>query len=265
MRWMWTVLLLLLSTTAHADARLRLTSDRPIVIVVNLVPYTFGNNSVHMVDFKAGKEGRQNVRVLNLVGQEVWRGQVDVPRNMEVRAKWSGRTFEVYDRRPLPTAPGPRLRSNGPSGAQKLDALAASVSSAGPEERSLEDVEALLRHAADGSETQETSTSSGGNGASGPPPAGAPARLALVSRNSSWSNVYVNDELVEFRGTTDPVEVPLPSGEHRVVIKDFQDKQTWWRGRVWVYPELTVELQFSKNAEPRSLNQPEAWHLDPAE
>lgn len=258
MRWILAAALLA-HGTARAEARLRLTSDRPIVIVVNLVPYTFGDGTVHTAEFRDGREGLQNVRVLNLLGQEVWSGQVQVPEGYEVKARWSGRTFEVYDKRRLQEAAPARLATHqdGKSGAARLDAIAANASTPSAETQTLDEVESLLRQA-------EPASGAAPPAESGPepPPAGIPSRLRLVNRTTSWANVYVGDEKLEFRGGVDPVEVELPSGEHRVAFKDFQDKESWGEGRVWVYPDLTVELHFSKNSPPAALNKPEAWHPD---
>lgn len=258
MRWILAAALLV-HGSANAESRLRLTSDRPIVIVVNLVPYTFADGTVHTVDFKDGREGRQNVRVLNLVGQEVWSGHVDVPKDHEVKARWSGRIFEVYDQRQLPGKAVSRPSGHpGTSGAAKLDTIAATTSS-GPEVEALEGVEALLKRAPEPTTAVTTPTPEPG---AQPPPAGVPSRLRLVNRNTSWANVYVGEEKVEFRGGVDPVELELPSGEHRIAFKDFQDKESWGEGTVWVYPDLVVELHFSKNSPPAALNKPEAWQPD---
>lgn len=257
MRWILAAALVV-HGSAQAESRLHVTSDRAIVIVVNLVPYTFADGTVHTVDFKNGREGRQNVRVMNLIGQEVWSGQVDVPKDLEVKARWSGRVFEVYDQRPLKQAPAAsRPAGLSQSGATKLDGLASNSSAPNPQEQALEGVEALVKRAPATSSPLPAEAVG-----AAPPPTGVPARLRLVNRTASWANVYVGDQKLEFRGTTDPVDLELPSGEHRVAIKDFQERESWGEGVIIVYPDFVVELHFSKNTPATVLNRPEAWQPD---
>ena len=54
---------LLWSTLAQADSTLRLVSDRPVIIVVNLVPYTIGVDAPRHVVFEGRKHlGRGSAR-----------------------------------------------------------------------------------------------------------------------------------------------------------------------------------------------------------
>lgn len=247
-------LLLLFPASALAEARLRISSDRPIVIVVNMIPHTFAEGTTKTVDFKDGKEGRQNVTVRNLLGQEVWSGHVDVPRNHEVRARWSGRIFEVVETKTLASAPpSPRPAGATRSGATKLDQLAEDAGS-GPR-TPLDGVETLLAHAPD----PVTAVAVPSVGPT-PPPAGVPSTLKLVNRTTSWANVYVNGDRIEFRGKPEPIELDLPSGAHRVIVKDFQDREIWGQGEVWVYPDEVVELHFSRTPAPATVGKPDAWH-----
>lgn len=258
MRWIVAAALLALVPTAHAESRLRLSSDRPVVIVVNMVPHTVGENGTASVTIRDGKEGNQRVMVRNLLGQEVWSGMVEVPRNTEVRARWKGRSLEVISTRPYGGGPG-KAKPQPRPGSQDLHHLA-QQGSPSDEVVALDDVDALIRQA----------DATGGGGAVAepppglpPPPEGQPSRIKLVNRTPSWANVYVDGQLHEFRGQTEPVELQLTSGAHRVEVKDFRDKEDWGTGTLWVYPDVVLELHFSKHEAPAARNLPEAWRPDP--
>ena len=81
--------------------------------------------------------------------------------------------------------------------------------------------------------------------------------LRLASRTTSWANLKVGTRDVAFRGERSK-DLTLGSGPHPVEVRDVSQKLVW-QGTVWVFPDDTVELQFSMAAEPAVPARPEAW------
>ena len=102
--WMSLLLLLASVSPACAGATLRLTADRPVVIVVNLVPYTVGDMAPVDVPIKNGREGAQKITVRNLMGQQVWSDTIVVRENTQVTLAWKDRELQVVDRALLKNA-----------------------------------------------------------------------------------------------------------------------------------------------------------------
>ena len=261
-------LLLLYSTTALAEARLKISSDRSVVIVVNLVPHpmTGAKYEEAVIEIPDGKEGLQNIRVLNALGQEQWKGQVLVQKNQVVKAQWKGRQFKVTDRRNMvnPTYGRKSPTKRQVAGHQVLDDLASSNAIPKGED----DVLAALAAAKTTEESPEDTDSAEGTapssevteGPAGPVVAGQPGKLELVNRTSSWANAYVDGKLVhEFRGDGNRFMLELSTGEHQVQFRDFQDRQDWGDGTITVYPDFVVELHFGMAEPPTAFNRKEAW------
>jgi len=255
-------LLLLANAKAHAEARIKISADRSVVIVVNLVPHpmTGAKYEEVVIDIADGKEGLQNIRVLNALGQEQWKGQILVQKNQVVKAHWQGRQFKVYDRRNMVNAAYERKKNvkRPVAGHKVLDDLAGSNGIPKGED----DVLAALAEAnAVGAEPDTPEpTPDEAEEPVGPVVAGIPGKLEVVHRSSSWANVFVNGELAhEYRGEGNSVVLDLPTGEHQVQFRDFQNREDWGHGTVTVYADLVVQLHFSMAEPPAALNRQEAW------
>lgn len=267
MRLLSTLLALSMALPAFADARLKLVSDRPIVIVVNMVPHTVDADSPAIIDFPRGKEGVQRVTVRNLAGQVMHQGNLIVPESEVVVAGWIDREFQVTERKVLKTSDAFNRRGGkkGPAGHKRLDALSA---------QQQESTDLLSLAASDGttedapppdtgtdSEPAEQVTAEGdghsfteGKGtaetvetkdlaASGD---GDVATVKLYPRTQSWANVWIDGEKVwEFRAKSDVLELTVPSGTHSLTVKDFRDKDTWGTGTLTVTSGQTATIQFS--------------------
>ncbi len=269
------------SPHAHAASRLVVQVDRPCVVVVNMKPYPTQGSAVQ-IDFPDGKEGEQNLRIRNLLGEQQWAGQVDVPAEKKVVATWELRSMTFGPPEPLQDRPGAHdtkrdnladrgiyvvdgelvhlqpgldpfeVRELARKGKLKPEpAPTAPVSTEDP----------FLTAVAEASSTEVA----GGGAPTEPaaptraPEAGGLGSVQLRNRTGSWANVYVDGAKHEFRGEME-VLLELGTGAHRVEIKDFRDKGTWWAGELWIWPDFTVELHFDQAAPPAALNRAEAWH-----
>lgn len=244
------VLAPLLMSDALGAAELVVRTDRPCIVVVNLVPYPTSGGDV-TVDLPSGKEGEQNVRIRNLLGEQQWAGKVEVPPDTRRLLKWElghmnmeppeplrGHRPKLSDRDGPPTRPGAKPE---PAPVEPL-----------PEDP-------FVSAVADANEQ------GGGGNLPAPapapeaPPSGGTGAVTLANRTGSWANVRIDGALHEFRGDLAKT-VALASGVHRVEIGEFRDKETWWSGELWIWPDFTVELQFSEAAAPVAINRAEAWH-----
>jgi hypothetical protein len=242
---------------AYAEARLKVSADRSVVIVVNLVPHplTGAKYEEAVIEIPNGKEGLQNIRVLNALGQEQWKGQILVQKNQVVKAEWKGRQFKVTDRRNMVNTvterrKGPQKRPI--AGHTVLDDLASSTAHQSGED----DVLAALAEA----NASEAETETAPEELETPTiVAGEPGQLEFVNRGG-WSNVFVDGTLVhEFRGKEKSIVIDLTTGPHEVQFRDFQDREDWGHGTVTVYPDFVVELHFGLPDAPLALNRREAW------
>ena len=264
MRWFVALLLLFTSLGASAEARMKISADRAVVVVVNLVPHplTGGSHEEIVIDIPNGKEGLQNVRVLNAIGQEQWKGQILVNEGQVVKARWKGRIFEVYGREQMGMRYGSKKPAPRPvAGHKSLDALAASTGTTG-EDHVLAAIAAAGAQQAASEDGVHDDSQAPDEPSHGPVVAGEPGKLELVSRTSSWSNVWIDGALAhEFRGKETSIVLDLPTGEHEVQFRDFQDKEDWGHGTVTVHGDLVVALHFSKAEPPEALNRKTAWAL----
>jgi len=256
----------LLATSAQAKSQLIITSDRPVVVVVNLKPYPLqGGPQKLVIDFPDGKEGRQRMMVRSLIGQSLWTGEIDVPVDKRVEGRWAGNmTFNPprdLERR--------KLSDKGlviVDGKWVYQSEAPRIGPADEQEAILEPVDPTEAYA------DAVAAAAGEEGVGGvvqvevPPdrPApGSPGVLALQNRTTSWANLVVDGKDVEFRGERRK-ELPIGSGPHQVEVRDFNHKLRF-AGTVWVGPEATVELQFSETAEPAVPGSPDAWESRPTD
>ncbi len=261
MRWIAAILLLISATSAQADSRLKLKADRAVVIVVNLVPHpmTGGGSEEISIDLRDGQEGLQNVRVLNALGQEQWKGQILVKKDQLVKARWKGRIFEVYDRKamaPDRQSSNRRMPHRPVAGHKGLDALAASTTPGNSED----DVLAAIAEANAAAAAEEDPAAPAASEEPKAPAGNGVSKLELVNRTSSWANAWVDGELAhEFRGKGNSVVLELSAGEHKVQFRDFQDKEDWGQGTITVSSDITVQLHFSKAEKPEAINRTDAW------
>jgi hypothetical protein len=100
-------------------------------------------------------------------------------------------------------------------------------------------------------------TASGASDDAPPLPPGM-GEVHFRNRNTTWTNVYVGDELHELRQNQE-FRLQLSAGDHPVRIGDFRDKETWWTGQVRVEAGQRLELQFSRASAPRVMEHPDAW------
>ena len=271
MRFVWTILALMAATSASAESRLKLTADRPVVIVVNMVPHTIDGDSPAIVLFKTGKEGTQRVTVRNLAGQVVHQGTIVVPKDQMVVVAWRDREFKVVERKMMRTSfafNNSRGSRRGKAGHKRLDELAEtpeetgdllSLAASGSTETSVQDTGMIAEPEPEPAE-QRTVEGSGehvfseGKGTSqdvetksiAGSDSGQTAKIKLVPRTQSWSNVWIGDQKVwEFRAKSDVLELELPAGSHTVKVMDFRDKNLWGTGTLVVTPGETSTIQFS--------------------
>lgn len=268
MRFALMVLLYLCASQAWAGSTLQLTSERPIVVVVNARPFALNGRFPVNVTIKDAKSGLQSVSVRTLTGQVLWSGDILVNEAQVVTLTWNGKEMNVTGRRAIQR----RVRMNTiqmpgtePGGLTSQDTTL-------PEDRLLE----LVGQNEDGSDSEapdptedmplegppETEDATTALPAPLPPrertpdgvieliPRGEPgaAVLDLEARNSSWGNIYLDDELIwEHRNVGLSRRVYLPAGPHRLVIKDFRDRDLWLAGTVVTSTEEPVTLLFGAN------------------
>ncbi len=247
-------LLLALTGGASAAAEVVVRTDRACVVVVNFAPYPTSGGEV-VVRVPDGKEGEQNVRIRNLLGEQQWAGKVDVGPGQRAVLAWASGAMTVGAAEAMPARSPPReAPPRPPAPAPAPRPAPAPIAAARPSDDPLV---AAVRAAAE----------SGGGGELAavaevqPPETGWPASLTLVNRTGSWANVRLDGELFEFRGELERA-VPLGSGVHRVEVRDFRDAVTWWTGELWVWPDDTTALQFSQAAAPAVPGRPDAWHAE---
>lgn len=90
-----------LATPALASGKLVITSDRAVIIAVNRLPHTVPAGGKVTIEIKDGKEGNQYLTISSMLGEVRYKGQVNVPRNVLVRAEWRGRIWKVIDTKRL--------------------------------------------------------------------------------------------------------------------------------------------------------------------
>jgi len=249
----------LLASQAFAKSQLIVVTDRPVVVVVNLKPYPVqGGASKLVIDFPDGKEGRQNMMVRSLLGQELWKGTVDVPVGKRVEGRWESRNMYFSP----PTGMDRRRLSD--KGLYNVDG---EWVYSNKQPASDDDQEAVVEEP-DPTDlyVDAVADAAGSDGVGGVrkveippdrPQPGSPGTLALQNRTTSWANLVVDGEAVEFRGERRK-ELPVGSGPHQVEVRDFHHELRFL-GTVWIGAGATVELQFSETAAPAVPGQPDAW------
>ncbi len=272
MRILWLILGLAIAAPANAESRLKLITDRPMVIVVNMIPYTVGTDHPVNVEFKDGKEGTQRITVRNMLGQVVHQGTVVVPRDFVVTVAWRDRQLEVVDRKLLKHSTGYNAGrgKRKQAGHSELDALA----------KSPEEPQADLLSLAASDEGQPTGEGGSGLGpvaneltiqeTAEPAPSPTPqsagkgttqvveskvlpggdgadsATIRLHPQSQSWANVWIGDQKVwEYRGKGDVLEVKLAPGAHPLVVKDFRDQNGWGAGVLTLGANESSSVHFS--------------------
>jgi hypothetical protein len=277
--WMW--LPLLCSGVANAKSVLVVQFDRPVVVVVNMKPYTPSGDSV-VVEFPDGGEGTQNVRIRNLLGQQQWAGRIDVPAGHKVKLSWELQNMTVGEPELLePPEERPKLTDQGydivdgqlvklkPGQQQAAPQPAPAPEPRVPRAPSEDPFLTVVEEVSGGGTTPPQAEPPGEEGtdtdaSATPAPSGLPPLPAGVgevwfhNRNTTWTNIHVDGQLHEVR-QQDGFRVQLPPGEHMVRIGDFRDKETWWEGKVRVGEGQRLELQFSRADPPRVMDHPDAW------
>jgi hypothetical protein len=249
---------------AAAESQLVITSDRAVVVFVNLKPYPIkGGSKPLVVDFPNGKEGDQRVAVRSATSELLWTGVIDVPSGQRVHGEFIQRHLEVSPPEPLNG-----MRKLSQEGLYNVDGewttkrpAAVAVDEPEPEPARKKDDVYL--------EAVSAAATADGVGVPAPAQPGEMARpgpggqgvLRLANRSTSWANVVVDGAVIEFRGERDR-ELSLASGAHVVEIRDFRQQLLFW-GTAWVWPDETIELQFSATAAPAVPERPEAWILRP--
>jgi len=252
MRWLLVGLSLVASFPSVA-AELVVESDRPVVVVVNFKPHTVAANNSVRVDIPDHKHGNQGVTIRSLLGEQLHSAKVAVARQEVVYCRWSGRSFEIYKRETqIASAPAPAALPRPAPRPSSVPVEPAPIPTLGEDVHLAAVEEAADPEAAPAAHQVEAGPISA-------PASGQVGKVLFVGRTTSWSNVFVDGELLhEFRGDRDFL-ADLPTGIRQVTMKDFQNKNAWAHGRLFVYPDFQVELQFGQHAEPSAINRPEAW------
>lgn len=276
MRLFLLLLTILGSSTAHAEARLHLTTDRPVVIVVNMIPHTVGDSAGASITLGDGKEGNQRITVRNLVGQELWQGTLLVKRGMVTTARWQNKELVVVDEQPLKRAPKHRPYNSQNTGAatarssQQLRDIANQNQPVDADAQLLDLVAAQDETLAPApASTDAPPPETAAAAAATKPfdgevrllvPVGTGAVITLVSRERSWSNVWMDGQLLwEYRGKSQRIRIHLPAGPHQLEFKDFQDRNTWAAGTLQTAPHAPVEIRFGMSTGAQAFETPDAW------
>lgn len=260
------MLLAWLISTALGASQLVITTDRPVVVFVNLKPHPLQPGSAKLViDFPDGKEGEQRVAVRTVLQELVWSGPIDVPADTKVYAEWLQRRMQVGAPQPLQKArmsdkgvynvDGEWVRGQAGVAPPVLPAPA-------PKPKPVPVEDAFLDAVQDAGQVDGAGGALRSADVIVRPQAGqGEGVLRLANRSTSWSNVVVGDQEVAFRGERQR-ELTLPSGPHVLEVRDYVDVLKW-RGTVWVWPDETVELQFSEGAAPKVPERVEAYEEGP--
>lgn len=277
MRLLLLLIAALAALPAHAESRLKLTADRPVIIVVNLIPHPVGDTAPVMLELDKGKEGTQRITVRNLAGQEMYQGTVVVPAGMVVTVAWKDRQLQVVERAQLKTSEAFNSGKGAPrtaAGHKRLDAIAAAeeqhsdllalAASDVPTLSAASDTGlGVIPNESTAPAAVEVSPGDGSSGATGAndqdverkvlaggDAAGA-AVIELVPRSQSWANVWVGGEKVwEYRGKGDVLELRLAPGSHAVAVKDFRDRDSWGTGTLVVTAGERAAVHFSMSQAP---------------
>lgn len=277
MRFLLLLLGLLAAFPAWGSAKLKLTADRPVVIVVNMIPHPVGDSKPVTLELDNDETGTQRVMVRDLTGRQLYAGTVVVQPGTVVTVAWRNRLFEVVDREQLRTSVAFNNSKGAPkrkAGHRTLDGLAAT-------EEPETDLLSLAAGSLGGGGAQGTTdtpadndpdtspapepapTTSTGSGSSTAKGANTEKVLAkdlsngatdtvqvkLVARSQSWSNVWVGDQKAwEYRGEGDALLLTLPAGAHLIAVKDFRDQDSWGSGTLTVTAGTTAEVYFSKSS-----------------
>lgn len=288
MRFLLLLLAVLFALPAHAESRLKLVADRPVIIVVNLVPHPVGDTAPVMLTLEKGKEGTQRITVRNLAGQEMYQGTVVVPEGMVVTVAWRDRQLEVVERAQLKTSDAFNSGKGAPkqaAGHRRLDAIAAGAEEHNGDLLALaaSDVPTyagddtglgVIPNESTAPAVAEISQGDGSSGATGANDADVEhkvlaggdaadaAVIELVPRSQSWANVWVGGEKVwEYRGKGDVLELRLGAGSHAVAVKDFRDRDSWGTGTLVVSPGQRAAIHFSMSQAPEVVGG--TWTPDP--
>jgi len=207
------------SLTAEQRARTCLTVnvDRPITVLVDGVMSDFeeGSSTTKMCGLDAG---RHHVEFRNLFMKRVDEAYLDFPGDgpSHVRATWRQHTFSVYEVLALPAEEVP---------------LPATVAVAAP------DPAPMVAVAVPGFQM----TASIAEPVEVQAPVVGPRTVTLRGLDDEWFHVYVDGRLVFDKGSFEREQsITLSPGRHKVVIKDFQDTQTF--GSHWLMVDGTSDL-----------------------
>ncbi len=271
------LLLLLITEGAQAESELVVQTDRPVIVVVNMRPYPTDGGTRH-IPFVRAQAGVQKVRIRNLLGEQQWMGSVDLADGHEVTLLWADKGMTVGQPKPLAGADAdsvgaivpqplvviePQLGSEHGVGSEPPVGPAVQLASPEPASTGASSarVDPFVAAATEGSVS--------GRGSAEPPtsevvePVGVGlGEVQFRNRTETWTNIVVDGQLHEVRGQP-VVTLALPGGLHQVAFRDFQDRGSWWAGRVMVRAGDVVEVQFSKASAPASPRDPGAWQAGP--
>ena len=251
----------LVATGSARAGTLVLNSDRPVVITVNAVPYTVSGSQ--KVTFAEDKAGSKTLQVLNLLGQVQYRGSVTVPAEGTVSVRWFDGKFTVTNRTSSSRNTGPTPTIVAPDEDLPDDFTGLIGTDPPPAQPPPEDAEPSTDPDTEPSTAPETEEPDGtpAPGAAAPTGDATTGTLLLVSRSTSWINIAIDGNTIEFRGQPQH-ELVLAPGPHRVEVTDFNGKTTWFTGSVNVVAGTATELQFDRNAPPLAIDAPERYVED---
>jgi len=257
------LLALLLATPALANpnSRIIITTDRPVVVVLDgaYLEYTDGTTNVEKWNIAPG---RHLLEIKNMVGKTLHESDITVPGGgpVEVRARWKDKEFELIDTVFVEVAPAPTEVIVVERQAPVRDGVSVSIGVPG--------AGVTITGSSSGTTTHETVNVYGHHGG---------GEVVVVTEEThyddhhdrrevlpssrdvtfrvtddSWSNVYLDGRKVyEPRAMADEKTISVSVGEHTIEVKDFMDNDVWCRGTLIVdgHTDLIIGLAEEKSIE----------------
>lgn len=234
------VFVALLSSPALAGVRgkLVITVDRPIAVLVDGEVLEFEENST-AVEVPAIEPGRHLIEFRNFFGKLVGEGEVRIPTEARsiVRARWSDKTFEVYDTVLLEPAPADVVVVERTTVVQPHDSVHVSASLGGVGVSASVDagvhldaslggvmvVESHGAHVHDEVVVVETVRST------------TPRLVTFRVTDDESLNLWIDGKRAwGYHVGKAEKALELTPGEHRIELKDFLEERTLCSGQLYV-------------------------------
>lgn len=251
-------LLLAVPAFANPHSRIVITTDRPVVVVLDgaYLEYTEGTTNVEKWNIAPG---RHLLEIKNMVGKTLYETDLQVPSGgpVELRARWKDKAFEIIDtvfvEAPAPAPEVIVMEREAPV----HDRVSVSVGVPGHGG-------VIVSGSASSSSTHESVSVHGHHGGvvvvteetrhEPDVRVAIPASRTVTFRvtDGSWSNVYIDGKKVyEPRAMADEETVTVATGEHTIEVKDFMDNEVWCRGTLYVdgHTDLIIGIAEEKPIE----------------